>query len=513
MYNRLFLLLILISRFQLAPSFAQPLASGKTKFLGNVIGNAYSIRTDFRNYWNQVTAENAGKWGSVESSQDSYSWTQLDLIYNFALTNGFLYKHHAFVWGQQYPTWITGLDSANQRAQVEEWIRLCAQRYPHMNMVDVVNQPFHAVPPFKNALGGDGATGWDWVVTSFQWARQYCDSNAQLILNEYSVLHSNSVTDNYLKLIDTLKVRGLIDAIGIQCHYFELRGQSPSTIDYNLKRLAATGLPIYISEFDINEAVDSIQLQNYRTSFPIFWENPGVKGITLWGYVYGYIWQPDAYLINDRNARRPAFNWLISYMNNPYRPTLVSPVNIVGTPRNPILIWHSNDTSVTTYRVQLSASSTFSSFLKDTVVTDTLLQIDSLAANLRIYWRVSASNNLGTSEYSIIAQFITGTQIVSVGDPRQMPGQFALMQNYPNPFNPTTVISYQLPATSHISLKVYNLLGQEVATLFEGIRQPGSYEAAFDGSKLASGVYFYRMQANPKGASNFVETKKLIFLK
>lgn len=88
------------------------------------------------------------------------------------------------------------------------------------------------------------------------------------------------------------------------------------------------------------------------------------------------------------------------------------------------------------------------------------------------------------------------------------PKHYSLFQNYPNPFNPVTVIGYQLPVTSTISLKVYNLLGQEVATLFEGIRQPGNYEATFDGSELTSGIYFYRLMLG-----NYEETKKLILLK
>jgi beta-xylosidase len=75
-----------------------------------------------------------------------------------------------------------------------------------------------------------------------------------------------------------------------------------------------------------------------------------------------------------------------------------------------------------------------------------------------------------------------------------IPQGFSLGQNYPNPFNPTTVIPYQLTITSKMSLKVYDLLGQEIATLFEGVRQPGTYEATFNGGKLASGVYFYRLQ-------------------
>jgi glucosylceramidase len=93
-------------------------------------------------------------------------------------------------------------------------------------------------------------------------------------------------------------------------------------------------------------------------------------------------------------------------------------------------------------------------------------------------------------------------------DGRSNASHFGLDQNYPNPFNPRTVISYQLPVVSKISLKVYTLLGQEVETLFEGVRSPGRYETEFDGSGLASGIYFYRLQAG-----SFTETKKLILLR
>jgi len=101
----------------------------------------------------------------------------------------------------------------------------------------------------------------------------------------------------------------------------------------------------------------------------------------------------------------------------------------------------------------------------------------------------------------------TGVASVS-GRGNSLPSAFALLQNYPNPFNPSTTIRFALPGRAHVVLALFNMLGQHVATLVNGDVDAGKHEVKFDGANLASGVYYYRIQAG-----SFVQTKKLLLLR
>jgi hypothetical protein len=94
-----------------------------------------------------------------------------------------------------------------------------------------------------------------------------------------------------------------------------------------------------------------------------------------------------------------------------------------------------------------------------------------------------------------------------------VPNQFSLSQNYPNPFNPTTNLRFTVPEARFVSLKIYDLLGKEVATLVGENLNPGSYAVRWDASGCPSGVYFYRLTASSGLTGNFSETKRLILLK
>lgn len=118
-----------------------------------------------------------------------------------------------------------------------------------------------------------------------------------------------------------LKAENLIDGVGEQGHAFTTFNTPATTLTNNLNRLAAAGLPLYITELDIDGAPvgtpsgDSVQAREFRRVFPLFWEHPAVQGITVWGYLPGH-WRSNqgAYLAYSNGAERPALSWLRAYV-------------------------------------------------------------------------------------------------------------------------------------------------------------------------------------------------------
>jgi hypothetical protein len=114
----------------------------------------------------------------------------------------------------------------------------------------------------------------------------------------------------------------------------------------------------------------------------------------------------------------------------------------------------------------------------------------------------------------LITKFNTNTwekiplPVSSVYNTTNRPKEFILYQNYPNPFNPSTTIGYLIPHRGHITLKIYDTLGNEIATLINEENSVGEYEIEFDGKELKSGIYFYQFRAG-----SFVDTKKMVLMK
>jgi GH35 family endo-1,4-beta-xylanase len=298
------------------------LAENQSKFLGSAYSAAQA--PNFTAYFDQLTPENAGKWGSVESERDVMNFAALDEAYAFAQANGLPFKLHTLIWGNQQPAWIETLPPEEQLEEIDEWFAALAERYPDLDTIEVVNEPLHDPPSspgngggnYIEALGGAGVTGWDWIVTAFRMARQHFPSS-ELVLNDYSIINSPADTGRYLQIIALLQAEDLIDAIGEQGHAFSTRGPVDA-MRTNLDALAQTGLPIYITELDIDGPTDDIQLFDYQRLFPLFWEHPGVFGVTLWGYLPGH-WRTaqGAFLALASGSERPALVWLREYLESP----------------------------------------------------------------------------------------------------------------------------------------------------------------------------------------------------
>jgi hypothetical protein len=109
---------------------------------------------------------------------------------------------------------------------------------------------------------------------------------------------------------------------------------------------------------------------------------------------------------------------------------------------------------------------------------------------------------------------LSGTGISDVEQVAGIPEVFALAQNYPNPFNPSTTVGFSVPVKSYVTVRVYNILGQAVATLVNAAHPAGKYEVRWTPEAIASGTYICRLEASPvEGGNAFVTARKILYLK
>ena len=188
---------------------------------------------------------------------------------------------------------------------------------------------------------------------------------------------------------------------------------------------------------------------------------------------------------------------------------------VVGTPIGTLL-----------HDIQVATDSALGNLMFNESTVDTFYQIGVLDSATTYFWHVRARDDASTGPWSETWSFTT--ILTNIVESDELPVEVTLSQNYPNPFNPSTVIRYGLPARSYVRLEVFNLLGQSVAILVDAEKDAGYHSSVLEGrglarqtaGGLASGLYFYRLQARPLDhalsggqVGNFVETKKLSLIK
>jgi hypothetical protein len=204
-------------------------------------------------------------------------------------------------------------------------------------------------------------------------------------------------------------------------------------------------------------------------------------------------------------------NAFITIIAAPAAPSAVAPAaNAVDVPVLPTFSW-TEVVTATKYRLQVASDNQFATVVRDTIVFEkTSVKLTRpLQGETPYFWRVSAGNIGGESAFST-ARLFTTVSTVGVEEKREsaIPTEFALSQNYPNPFNPTTTIEFALPKSSEVKLVIYDLSGRVVAELANGKFEAGYHKVVFDGARLVSGIYYYRLKAG-----DFVSVKKLTLLK
>jgi GH35 family endo-1,4-beta-xylanase len=358
------------------PAGQTPFASGKNKYFGCIYSPAQ--KANFNKYFNQITPENSGKWGNVESTEGVFNFTEIDEAREYAKVNGFPFRYHVLVWGTNQPLWLKPMTDAQKVVKIKTWFKAVANHFDgssnaraKLEYLEVANETLNDPPnnlnnasvrfPYRPDNRTDAGSGdyvnalkslnaelgttpgtYDWVVNAFKLARKYFPCETKLVLNEYEIESNSDMNADYVVLINTLKNENLIDAVGMQTHTFNTQLYSPYTpsniaaananLLNNLNSIAATDLPIMITELDVDGDIsldasfnrvttgtkadkEAFQRSEYERIVNIYWNHPSVIGITLWGYLTGH-WRTDneGHLVDACTGNeKPA---LRDYLNN-----------------------------------------------------------------------------------------------------------------------------------------------------------------------------------------------------
>ncbi|MGA9118076.1 MAG: T9SS type A sorting domain-containing protein [Bacteroidota bacterium] len=217
-----------------------------------------------------------------------------------------------------------------------------------------------------------------------------------------------------------------------------------------------------------------------------------IKNVTGLQFLTKYFWRVNADNIGGTSPYSPVSSFTTG-IPLPAQVILQTPAPNATVPGvdSVRLVWMKSTPLVSKYWVQVGVDSLFMFSTIDSNVVDTSYVRHGLTPGQTYHWRVRAFNAGGWGPYSDVRSFLVGPS--AVAEPRALPTTYVLQQNYPNPFNPATQIEFAVPKQDNVRLEVYNLLGERVAVLVDGMQSVGYHTVRFDGSNLASGIYLYRL--------------------
>ncbi|MBI5473806.1 MAG: endo-1,4-beta-xylanase [Ignavibacteriae bacterium] len=433
---------------------------------------------------------------------------------NWAQRQGFRFRGHTLVWYSQTPGtsfFRSGYTSGGTRLTkvrmtermgnyINEVIRLLHQSWPGLLMAfDVVNEAVNDNGTFRTASNEWYTTFGDttFVMKAFELTRaaavQYGETQIKLYYNDYNT-HLSAKADGIVRLCAPIFQAGLLDGIGMQDHDANASPTAEQWIaTYN--KFAPICSEMSVTELDVNPGSGTptpasliTQAKQYAMLFKCFVERSARSG-------RGKLVNVSKDGLNDSLAFvRNASLWT---RTDSCKLAFYAAAN-VGINYNGLdsLIRHGDTLQQNNYTP--SSWTRFASALAS----------GRTARNRNYTNAIPADTLLGIARDSLQAG-ISGLIVTSVGPTDgNTPNVFALEQNYPNPFNPTTEIRYQMSEVRHVTLKIFDPLGREVATLVNEVKQPGIYSVQWNADGVASGIYLYRIESG-----SFVQTKKMVLLR
>jgi endo-1,4-beta-xylanase len=312
-----------------SPADPDPLRAAATaagKLLGTAVQSSYlndsRYSAVFSRHFNYVTAEYEMKWDPIERTRGAEDFSGGDAIASYAAARGMQVKGHALIWHRALPSWVSALSASDLRVEFERHIRSVASHYRGRVVAwDVVNEAIDDTTfglrdtIFRQNLG-DG-----YLADAFRIAHD-ADPQALLFYNDYAGEGLGAKSDAIYELVKGLKSQGVpIDGVGLQMHVRAAAPPSDASVTANMRRLAALGLRVNISEMDVRigdmggatDANLAVQKSIYHSMVAACVAEPACHGVTFWGFTDAHSWiynqyGPDAPLLFDAQyAPKPAF--------------------------------------------------------------------------------------------------------------------------------------------------------------------------------------------------------------
>ncbi|NJQ05754.1 endo-1,4-beta-xylanase [Streptomyces lonarensis] len=313
-----------------APAQADTLreaAAEQGRFIGTALNDALLGNSAYTaiagGEFSSVTAENAMKWGSLESTRGQYNWAGADRLVEFAAANDQQVYGHTLVWHSQLPGWVEngGFAPAELREIVDNHIATVAGRYAgSIDRWDVVNEAFNENGTFRDTVFLR-AFGERYIADAFH-AAHAADPGAKLFINDYNTDGINAKSDAMYRLVSSLLADGVpVHGVGFQSHM--ILGQMPASYRANLQRFSDLGLEVAVTELDIrmNTPADPTRLDRqadqYRQVVDDCLAVSGCSGVTVWGISDRDSWIPGVFpgegaanLYDDDYRPKPAY-WAV----------------------------------------------------------------------------------------------------------------------------------------------------------------------------------------------------------